>query len=160
MERTFEATYAGADPSYRSRTEDGRRSVLTRDEDGTTVLLVEEVSSKSQIKRGALVVWGLVSQEVHAEVQHANAFADCGYDAIARRGFQIAKLWSTGLLVAVRPTGGAIRWGLSVTRVEVREITTEVETDGDGYTSQIVAGLGDRLNVRNPVTRTYNLISR
>jgi hypothetical protein len=144
MERTFETAYTEAHPCHRSRTLDGRRSVLTRDEDGTTVLRVEKFT---QIKPGALVVWGLVSKEVHAEVLHELH----GYDRITRQGFQIAKLWNTGLLVAVRPAGGACRWGKTVTRVEVREITTEVEGE------TIVAGLGDRLHVRNPVTHTDNL---
>ena len=108
---------------------------------------------RTQIKAGALVVWGLVNSEVHAEVQHADAFDRRGYDAITRQGFQIAKLWNTGLLVAVRPTCGAMRWGLTVSRVEVREITTEVEGE------TIVAGLGDRLQVRNPVTRLDNLVT-
>ena len=148
MERTFEEAYKAAHPDYRSRTLDGRRSVLTS-ENGGTVLLVEK---HTQIKPGALVVWGLVGKEVHAEVQHPDTYARRGYDAIGRQGYGIAKLPNTGLLVAVRPTCGAKRWGLDVTRVEVREITTEVEGE-----TKIVAGLGDRLHVRNPVTRNHNL---
>ena len=149
MERTFDETYAAAHPDYRSRTLDGRRSVLALDkESGATVLLTEKAT---QIKPGSLVVWGLVSKEVHAEVQHSDAYDRRGYDAITRRGYQIAKLWNTGLLVAVRPLGGAQRWGETVTRVAVREITTEVKGD------VIVAGLGKRLQIRNPVTRNHNL---
>ena len=147
MERTFETAYNEAHPDYRGRTLDGRRSVLTS-ENGGTVLLVEKFT---QIKEYALVAWGLIDREVLAKVQPSDAFVGRGYHAIIRQGYQIAKLEQTGLLVAVRPTGGASRWGLTVTRVEVREITTEVEGE------TIVAGLGDRLQVRNPVTRTENL---
>ncbi len=108
---------------------------------------------RTEIKAASLVVWGLVGKEVHAEVQHSDAFAGRGYDALERQGYQIAKLLNTGLLVAVRPTCGAIRWGLNVTRVEVREIATEVEGE------TIVAGLGDRLHVRNPATHNRNIIT-